>query len=159
MPPPPSPPTPPPHASTPPARVTISISIPSKIRQLRRLGRMQNSRMQAKAEPPVAYQGTPGRAGSFKAALVDAVVTTVRIAVPALFPEMLTGLVEPKLNAGGSWAPLGPEVIDADSATPPVNPPLGEMVTVKVFPVIAPGAIVTAVPEMVNVGGGTITEI
>jgi len=71
---------------------------------------------------------------------------------------MLTGLVEPKLKLGGYWAPLGLEVIEAESATPPVNPPPGVTVIVEVFPVVAPGATVTAVPLIANVGGGAVTE-
>ena len=35
------------------------------------------------------------------AALVAAVVAMERVAVPAVVPEMLTGVVEPKLKVGG----------------------------------------------------------
>jgi hypothetical protein len=63
----------------------------------------------------------------------------VSTAFPALAPDILAGEVDPKLSVGGSWAPLGLEVIAAVSATLPVNPPLGAMLMVDVFPVAAPG--------------------
>jgi len=47
----------------------------------------------------------------------------------------------------GHSAPTGLEVIVAVSATLPVNPPLGVSVMVEVFPVVAPGATDTDVPE------------
>jgi hypothetical protein len=39
--------------------------------------------------------------GYIRSALVAAVVLIVRVAVPAVVPVMLTGLVEPKLRVGG----------------------------------------------------------
>jgi hypothetical protein len=63
---------------------------------------MPKSRTKARVVLPAVYQRTPGRAGYARAALVAAVVEMVRVAVPALVPVMLTGLVEPKLNVGGS---------------------------------------------------------
>jgi hypothetical protein len=113
---------------------------------------MPNSRRHARVAPPAAYQGTPWRLGYTSAAVVGAVVETVRVAVPALVPVMLTGLVEPKLKVGGYWAPFGLAVTTAVSATLPVKPPLGVTVIVEVFPVVAPGETVTAVPLTVKLG-------
>lgn len=81
-----------------------------------------------------------------------AVVTIVRVPVPATLPVMLTGLVELKLKAGGIEAPLGLVVITAIRATLPVKPPVGVMVMVEVLPVVAPGATLTAVPLTVKLG-------
>ena len=76
-----------------------------------------------------------------------------RLAVPALAPVIFTGVVVPKLKVGESWAPVGEVDNWAVSPTLPVNPPLGVTVMVEVFPVVAPGAAVTAVPERVRPGG------
>jgi hypothetical protein len=62
---------------------------------------MPKSRMQAKAALPVVYQRPPGRLGYARAERVAAVVEMVRVAVPAVVPVILTGLVEPKLKVGG----------------------------------------------------------
>jgi hypothetical protein len=88
-------------------------------------------------------------------AATGALVVMMRVVVP----ELITGLVV-KLRVGGSTAPLGLLVIAAISCTLPVKPPLGLIVMVEVFPLVAPAAIVTAVPPMVNAGvaaggGGT----
>ena len=66
------------------------------------------------------------------------------------------GLVEPKLNVGGYWAPVGLAVTAAVSTTLPVKPPAGVTVMVEVFPVVAPGETVTAVPPIVKLGVGAI---
>jgi hypothetical protein len=71
---------------------------------------------------------------------------------------MFTGLVEPKLKVGGYWAPDGLEVMAAVSATLPMKPPAGVTVIVEVFPVVAPGATVTAVLVKANEGLVTVTE-
>ena len=76
----------------------------------------------------------------------------VRVAVPALVPLMLTGVVEPKLKVGRSWAPAGLEVTRAVRVTLPVKPPAGVKVMVEVFPVAAPGATETAVPLTAKLG-------
>ena len=117
---------------------------------------MPKSRIQARAAPPAAYQGTPLRLGRLSAALVAAVVKIVSAAVPAEVPVMLTGLVEPKLKVGGYWAPVGLEVTAAVSTTLPVKPPTGVTVMVEVFPVVAPGVTVTAVPLTVKPGVGAV---
>jgi hypothetical protein len=83
-----------------------------------------------------------------------------RVAVSAVAPVMFTVLAEPKLNVGGSTAPIGPEVTAAVRATLPVKPPAGVTVMVEAFPLVAPGAILTAVPLTANPGGaGGVTMI
>jgi len=62
---------------------------------------MPKSTMQANAILPAAYHGAPGRFGWTRTALVGAVVDIVSVAVPAVVPEMLTGVVDPKLTVGG----------------------------------------------------------
>ena len=94
--------------------------------------------------------------GKVKALLVAAVVLMVRVAVPAVVPVMLTGLVVPKVRVGGYWLPVGLDVIVAVSVTLPVKPLLGERVMVEVLPVAAPGVTVTAVPLKVKLGGGRL---
>jgi len=94
--------------------------------------------------------------GWTSAALVAAVVVIVSVAVPAEVPVMLTGLVEPKLKVGGYWAPVGLEVTAAVSITLPVKPPAGVTVMVEVFPVVAPGVTVTAMPLTVKLGVGAV---
>ena len=86
-------------------------------------------------------------------------VEIVRVAVPAVVPEMLTGVVEPKLTVGGYWAPAGLEVRVAVSVTLPMNPPDGVTVTVDVFDVVAPGVTLTAVPPMVKLGFTAIVTV
>jgi hypothetical protein len=109
--------------------------------------------MQDRSAPPAVYQGTPGRLGAVIAALDAAVVETVRVAVPAGKPVILTGLVDPKLKVGGYWAPAGLDVMVAVSVTLPVKPPDGVTVMVDVFPVVAPGATETVVPVMLKPAG------
>jgi hypothetical protein len=87
------------------------------------------------------------------------VVEIVRVAVPADVPAMATGLVEPKLNVGRCWAPDGLEVIEAVSATLPVNPPTGVTVIVELFPVVSPGATETAVPLIVKLGFTVVVTV
>jgi hypothetical protein len=121
---------------------------------------MPNSNRQANATPPAADHGTPGRLGKARAELVGAVVEMVRVAVPAVAPSMLTGLVEPKLKVGGYWAPVGLEVTAAVSVTLPVKPPAGVTVIVEVLPDAAPGDTESAVPVTAKVGfTGAATEI
>ena len=86
-------------------------------------------------------------------------VVMVRVAVPAAVPAILTGLVEPKLKVGKYWAPAGLEVRAAVRATLPVKPPMGVTVMVDVFPVVAPGATVTAVPLIVKLGFTTVVTV
>jgi hypothetical protein len=114
---------------------------------------MPMSRTKAMVVPPVVYQRITGRAGYASAPLVAAVVEMVSVAVPALALAMVTGLVEPKLNVGRSCAPAGLAVTAAVRDTLPAKPPLGVTVTVEVLPVIAPGAIVIAVPLSAKRGG------
>ena len=88
--------------------------------------------------------------GYVNAALLAAVVEIVRVATPDAVPLTLTELVDPKLNVGRYWAPVGLEVRFAASATLPLNPPVGVTEMVDVFPVVAPGATVTVVPPIAN---------
>jgi hypothetical protein len=144
----------------PPLNATISANIPSIVCHLRRRAGIPNNKRQARVAP-TAYQGTPGSFGWTRVALVAAVVEMVRIAVPALVPVILTGLVEPKLKVGGYWALVGLEVTAAVSTTLPVKPPLGVTVIVEMFPLVAPGVTETAVPLTVKLGVGataTVTE-
>jgi hypothetical protein len=104
------------------------------------------NRTKARIVPPAVYNRAHGRDGYERAALVAAVVEMVRMAVTGWAPMIFTGLVEPKLNIGRSWAPAGLDVIPAVNTTFPVKPPLGVTVIVEVLPVVAPGATDTAVP-------------
>ncbi len=88
-----------------------------------------------------------------------AVVAMVSVAVPLVAPAIVTGLVVPKLNAGGTTALAGLLVITAVSVTGPVNPPLGVTMMVEVFPVLAPAVTVTPVPLMAKAGGGAAAAV
>lgn len=111
----------------------------------RRLRGIQTRSKQARIAPP-PYQRPPRRFGLTNELEVAAVVEIVSVADPAVVPERLTGLVEPKLSLGGSCALAGLEVMAAVKVTLPVKPSCGEIVIVEVFPVVAPRATVTAVP-------------
>ena len=110
------------------------------------------SRRQANAAPPLS-QPLPNAFGRCKAAELDAVVDTVSVAVAAEAPVIETGEVEPKLKVGSSEAPAGVLVSAAVRVTLPVNPPAGVTVIVEVFPVVAPGGTVRAVPDNERPGG------
>ena len=149
-----------PHADTPLAIVMNSSAMPSLDSDPRRRAGIPMSSTQLRSEPPPAYQGTFH--GVRLAAEHDwpcpEVVVKVRMAVPAVAPVMVTGLVDAKLKMGAATAPAGPDVIAAVSPTLPMNPPTGDTETVDVFPVVAPGATETAVPVTVKVGfAGTVT--
>ena len=92
---------PPPQAITPPAKAISSISAPSMVRPLRRLGAIPKSNTQARTAPPRVYQGSP-RGISFAAVHEDllVVVEMVSVDVTALAEVMLTGFGEMKLNVG-----------------------------------------------------------
>lgn len=141
----------PPHASMPPNRASNTIK-PSIERHLRRRVGMPKRKMHARVAPPEAIQGIPGLFGYASTALVAAVVEIVSVAVPAVVPVMLTGLVEPKLKVGGYWVPAGLEVRAAVSATLPVRPPTDVTVIVEVFPVVAPLETVRFAPVIVKPG-------
>ena len=133
--------------------------MPSIARNLRRRAGIPHRNKQASTAPPPAYQGNP-RCPSFIAVHpppeIEPVVVTVSVAVPALVPVILTGVVDPKLSVGGIPV-VG--LSAAVSTTLPVKPFAGVTVIVDVFPVVAPGATVTAVPTTVKlvVGGGDVT--
>ena len=124
----------------------------------RRLGFTKSSR-QASAAPPEASQDAPGCLGDASAALDAPVVLMVRVAVPAVAPVMLTGLLEPKLSVGGSCAPEGLDVMEAASATLPVNPPAGVTVTIDVFPEVAPAETETAVPLIMKLDATAVVTV
>jgi hypothetical protein len=150
-------PPPPPHATKPVAKATRSRNATSvKRRPLRRIG-ISKSKIQARKAPLEVSQRPSGFQGLLTAMFAGAVVVTVRVAVAGLAPVITTGLVEPKLKVGKLTAPLGLDVIAALSVTEPVKPPIGETVMVEALPAVAPGATVTAVPLIVNVGGGMFT--
>jgi hypothetical protein len=112
--------------------------------------------MQASAAPPRMYWPRL-RFGYASELLLAGVVVIVSVAVPT--PELgtVTGLAEPKLKVGVPCAPVGLPVITAVKATLPVKPPAGVTVTVDVFPVLAPGATLTAVPLTVKLGAAAVT--
>lgn len=152
LPPPPPALPPPPQAKTPLVIAMRSASIPSMVRQLRRRAGMPKSSRQASVAPPAVYQGTTECLGCTSAELVAAVVVMVRVAVPAVVPVMVTGLVKPKLSVGGSTEPDGPVVIAAVNVTLPVKPLTGVTVIVDVLPVIEPGVTVMGVPLTLKPG-------
>jgi hypothetical protein len=86
-------------------------------------------------------------------ALVPAVVATVRVSVCAVAPVIVTEV--------GDKAQVGPlatnGLIEHVRFTVPVNPFAGVTVMVTVFPVVAPGAILTDVVLGVTVKGGAAT--
>lgn len=149
------PPPPPPQAITPSASAASSNTIPSIALHLRRFSGAQKRSKHASTAPPGAYHGI--RCGSrFDAVHVPLLadsVFTVNVAVAGLVPEMVTGLVAPKLKVGAFTEPVGLPVIAALNVTEPVKPPAGVTVTVEAFPVAAPAVTVTAVPVTVKPGG------
>jgi hypothetical protein len=134
--------------------------IPSvKPRRLLRVGMANNTR-HPRDTPAALTQKVRPRVGSVKALFVAAVVEIVSVAAPAFALGILTGLVDPKLKVGGSCAPVGLDVIVAVNTTLPVKPPAGDTLMVEVFPEVAPGNKVTAVPATVKLGvGGVVTSI
>ena len=122
---------------------------------------MPNSNTQESTAPPPSNHGNLlGLALAPEQLDVGAVVLMVRVAVPAVLPAMLTGLVEPKLSVGMSIAPVGLEVTAAVSTTLPVNPPLGVTVMVEVLPVATPGPeMTTPDPVIVKPGGCTAVTV
>jgi hypothetical protein len=116
--------------------------------------------MQANAAPPT-YQGVPrsGVAPPVHPGEELAVVETVSVAEPAVVPLMVTGLVVPKLNVGGTTAFAGLVVMAAVSTTLPVNPFAGVSVIVDVSPETAPAVTVTAVPAILKLGGKLIVYV
>jgi len=136
--------------------------MPSVAPHLRRRAGTTQSRMQARAELPAAYQGTPFCWGCARALVDPADVPMVRAAVPGAVPVIVTRLVDPKLRTGMFCALAGLDAIVASSTTVPVKPPLGVTVMVEVFPAVAPGVTLTGVAEMAKPGGivfaVTVTE-
>jgi hypothetical protein len=60
---------------------------------------------------------------------------------------------------GGYRAPAGLEVTDAVNATLPVKPSTGVTVIVDVFPLVAPGMTLTAVPLSVKLGAVALVTV
>jgi hypothetical protein len=145
---------PPPQLMAPPASTTSSMSMRRVRLPRRRTAPIPNSNRQAKATAPCRHC-PPGVEGEANDAAVAAVVEMVRVAVWLPAPVIVTGDVAPKLNVGASTAPEGELVRAAVRVTAPVNPPDGATVIVEAFPVVAPGASVTAVPATVRPGTGT----
>ena len=128
-------------------------------RHPRRRADMPKSIKQARIAPPPVYQGTSRCVCRAWPQTTGAVVVMVSVAVPALVLEIFTVPVEPKLSVGGSTAPLGLEVTATVNVTLPVKPLAGVTEMVEVFPVVAPGRTVTAVPLIMKPGGPvTVTE-
>jgi len=125
---------------------------PKNARHFRRFAGMPKSSKHASAAPP-EYQGRPF-CGWFSDVHPDvgAVVEIVKVAVPLFVPDRLTWpLAGVQLNVGGKFAPVGLLVTVALSVTTPVNPPeVGATVIVDVFPLVAPGAMLTPVPLTVK---------
>jgi hypothetical protein len=149
-----------PQASIPLAISTRIATMPRIFRNFFRRAGIPNRKTHASTAPPPAYHGI-FRGASFddvQGSVLLAVVEMVSVAVPAAAPVMPTGVVVPKLNVGGMTAFAGLAVTAAVSATLPVNPPPGVTLIVEVFPVVAPGSTVTAVPVIAKLGLVTVTD-
>ena len=121
--------------------------------RLRRRAGMPMSKTHASAVPP--FRGRKSFLAWLRAELAD-VVFTVRVTACAVERVILTegGMLH---VAGG--IPIG-EVIMQLRLTTPVNPPEGVRLTVEVFPVVAPRAMLIAVPVMEKLGTmGTIVYV
>ncbi len=130
--------------------------MPIKFSQRLRRALIPTSNAQASETPPAAYQGVPLNLGRTKAAVVGAVVETVKVPVAGATPLRVTGVVPLKLKVGRSTAPLGLVAIAAVRTTLPVKPFAGVTVMVVVLPVVAPGELMVMAPPLANekVGGG-----
>jgi hypothetical protein len=106
---------------------------PRVFHRLRGRAGIAKSSKQASAALPLMVHGKAGRCKMAEQPLA-AVVLRVSVACPFALPEIVTGLVEPKLNVGGFCAPLGLEVTAAVSATLPVKPLTGVTVMMLVLP-------------------------
>jgi hypothetical protein len=111
------------------------------LHHLRRRTGMPTSKMHARVVPPA---NGPKNLLLRLRAEVGAVVFTVSVVVCAVEPLMVTeaGM----LHAAGSLAAAG--VIAQLRLITPVNPPEGVKLIVDMFPVVAPGTTLTAVPVM-----------
>ena len=146
-------PLPPLQAVTPTARQRSKINMLASVRQAGFLRGLANRSTQARLATPVVFQGNPIEFPEEHVPGLEAVVDMVRSADPGVVPVTLTGLVAPKLKAGGATALAGPLVKDAVRVTLPVNPPAGVIRMADVFPVVAPAATLTAGLVMVKPGG------
>jgi hypothetical protein len=83
-------------------------------------------------------------------------VVTVSVAVAALIPEMLTGVVDPKLSTGELVPPNAAML--AVMITLPVNPFTGVIVIREVLDEVAPAVTVRGAPLTVKLAsGGAVT--
>ena len=141
-PPPPAPPLPlPPQPSAPPTMKKSNTSIPRMLQVLRRRAGMPTSRMHARAVPPT--NGPKNLLVRLRAEVAD-IVYTVRVTVCGA--ELLMVAEAGMMHVAGSLGAVG--VIVQLRLITPVNPFEGVKVIVDVFPVVAPGATLTAVPVM-----------
>jgi Zn-dependent protease len=85
------------------------------------------------------------------------IVVTVSVAALAPVPEMLTGVVDPKLRVGEFVAP--DNAILAVINTLPVNPFTGVTVMREVLDEVAPAATVIAVPLMLKLAGDAAVTV
>jgi hypothetical protein len=114
--------------------------------QLRRRAGIVKSRRPATAIPPPTARNLSS--GRLSAALVAAVVLTVRVEVTAVADVTLIGLVI--VQVGASVAPLGLVVTEQLRVTLPVNPPAGVTEMVDVLLVVAPGVAMVIGPLLVR---------
>ena len=152
VPPPPVPPLPPPPHPREPKMKKSNTSTPRAFDHLHRRAGMPMSKTQATGGPPT--NDHKSFLAGFKAELA-AVVFTVRVIVCAVQPLMVAELG--RLHVAGSLAAVG--VIAQLREIAPVNPPDAVKLIVDVFPVVAPGATLTAVPVMEKLGAGAPGEM
>jgi len=138
--------------TAPPATNNESSSTPISLHPFLRRAGITTSSMHARAVPSTAPH--PNFAGRLSAE-VAGVVVTVRTTVCAADPLMLTDAG--RLHVAGSLAAAG--VIAQLKLIAPVNPPTGVKLIVDVFPDVAPGATLTAVPLMAKPGGIVYTAV
>ncbi len=114
----------------------------SKERRLRFSAGIPTRRMPNTAAPAnAASRGIPFDECAVFALAVAAVELIVIVAAAALAPAMVAE-VGRMLQAGGYFAPAGDPVSAQVRLTGPVNPPIGDTITLEVLPVVAPGAAI-----------------
>lgn len=118
--------------------IAISATTPSAVmlsavRHVRRRPGTPKKKTSARVAPPPRKNLFKGVA---RALVVEAVVATVKVAVAAVAPLMVTD--EPTVHVGGSLGLVMDVVTAHDRFTAPVKPPPGVTVIVDVLPVVAP---------------------
>ena len=149
---------PPPQAIAELPSAMNSAIIPSAAQNLRRRGPMPNKKTHASTAPELYQLMLRGTLLAVHAACWLVTVVTVSVAVPAPVPEMLTGVVDPKLSVG-EFAPDRPEAMLAVRATFPVNPFTGATVMIDELPEVAPAAMAKDVPLTVKLGSGAALTV